>query len=600
MDIWLIAATAATGYIAKQLQNVTKGKDNVLESSSEDVKPESPPGCLLSRLVRVNKANENKFGDEKMISDGETPDASTSGENSGYYEANHSVSLFGLMPDFPEMEQGTWKTSATLAGDTQLNSLFRQRPFDRRNQRYRHLTKPLNSMDSCLMSRFHREQMTMEDYMTSPFPSPHASISRPLLVTDGTRVISKNTADSLWLGQHIILNEDKATQSCGIPGLESSVEKRVGNEKTKSRKHGQGDATMLLQIGISIGIMSSFMASQAVVSKVKQELKQTENLVHDLEDELEMKDSLIVKEIDIEKAADNSESISNIEAELEAELERLEINMNFSNIETRLSDMIEMEPDCEVEFAHGELRADRVKGKRLDETESNQDPSGNSTPESGNYAVSPRELSLRLHKVVNSRLEKRIEELETALQESQRKVEQLVMESESKKKSWSRLWETREVMTYKSDSKIPVAIEHTKTNLAEMQPMVMNLTGEALDAFNESYDELMKINDDSEDDDDGDSLLEMQESGIHQEDLSSTNKSSPWSHQKDNFKVQEQELLDLIGIEDEEEESSDFESEKEKQLIKQIVEKTKQGSPVVLNAQKMLFLMEETEHNLYH
>lgn len=99
---------------------------------------------------------------------------------------------------------------------------------------------------------------------------------------------------------------------------------------------------MLLQIGISIGIMSSFMASQAEVSKVKQELKQTENLVHDLEDELEMKDSLIVKEIDIEKAADNSESISNIEAELEAELERLEINMNSSNIETRLSDMIEV------------------------------------------------------------------------------------------------------------------------------------------------------------------------------------------------------------------------------------------------------------------
>ena len=70
------------------------------------------------------------------------------------------------------------------------------------------------------------------------------------------------------------------------------------------------------------------MASQA-----KQELKQTENVVHDLEDELEMKDSLIVKEVDTEKAAENSESISNIEAELEAELERLEINMNTSNIE---------------------------------------------------------------------------------------------------------------------------------------------------------------------------------------------------------------------------------------------------------------------------
>ncbi|ESQ31828.1 hypothetical protein EUTSA_v10003875mg [Eutrema salsugineum] len=594
MDIWLIAATAATGYIAKQLQNIRKGKDNFLESSSEEnVKPESPPRCLLSSL-----GNDNKFGDEKMISDGENrvDVPSTSGEYSGNYEDVHSDSLFGLMPEFPEIEHGNWKTSATLSGDTVLSSSFRQRRFVRRNQRYRRLTKPLSSLESCLMSRFHREQMTMEDYTTSPFPSPHASVSRPLLVTDGARVISKSTADSLWLSQQNIHSEDNAARNCGIPGFESLVERKVGNETTKSRKHGLSDATMLLQIGISIGIMSSFMASQAEVSKVKQELKQTENLVHDLEDELEMKDSLIVKELDIEKAAENSQSISNIEAELEAELERLEINMNSSNIETRLSDMIEMEPGFEVEFAQGELRADPVKGKVLDETESNQDPSGNSTPESGNYAVSPRELSLRLHNVINSRLEKRITELETALQESRRKVEQLVMESEGKKNSWSRLWETREVVTYKSDSKVPVATEHTKTNLAEIQPLVMNLTGEALDAFNDSYDELMKINADSEDDD---SPLEMQESGLHQEDFSSTNKSSPWRHHKADSKVEEQELLDFIGLEEEdEEESSDFENEMEKQLIKQIVEKTKQGSPVVLNAQKMLFLMEETEQNL--
>lgn len=563
MDLWLIAATAATGYIAKQLQNVTKGKGTSLESSSSEEtvakKQESPCRSLLSRLAK--KPNENKFGDEVP---------STSGEGSGNYEdvVHSDSSLFGLLPEFLETGHGYWKAS----GETELSSSFRQRRFVRRNQRYRRLTKPLSCMESCLMSRFHGEQTTMEDYyLTSPFPSPRGSVSRPLLVTDGDRVISKGTADSLWLSQQqqMTLNEDEAADK---------------NEKSsKSRKHGLSDTTVLLQIGISIGIMASFMASQA-----KQELKQTENVVHDLEDELEMKDSLIVKEVDTEKAAENSDSISNIEAELEAELERLEINMNTSNIE--------MEPDLEVEFAQGKLIADRVRGKRGDETESNQDPSGNSTPDSGNYAVSPRELSLRLHKVINSRLEKRITELETALQESQRKVEQLVMESESKKKnSWSRVWETREVMTtYKSDSKTTAAIEHTKTdNHAEiMQPLVMNLTGEALDAFNESYDELMNINDDSEDDDE--SPLEMQESELlHHEDFSST---SPWSHhQGDDSKAQEQELLDFIGLEEQDEEIRDFESEMEKQLIKQIVEKTKQGSPVVLNAQKMLFLMEESE-----
>ncbi|XP_013598328.1 PREDICTED: kinectin [Brassica oleracea var. oleracea] len=555
MDLWLIAATAATGYIAKQLQNVTKGKGNFLESSSSEEtvkKQESPCRSLLSRLAK--KPNENKFGDEEV--------PSTSGEGSGNYEdvVHSDSSVFGLLPEFLETGHGYWKAS----GETELSSSFRQRRFVRRNQRYRRLTKPLSCMESCLMSRFHGELMTMEDYLTSPFPSPRGSVSRPLLVTDGDRVISKGTADSLWLSQQqqLTLNEDEAAHR---------------NEKSsKSIKHGLSDAMVLLQVGVSIGLIASFMARQAEVSKVKQELKKTENVVHDVEDELEMKDSLIVKEVDTEKAAENSESISNIEAELEAELERLEINM------------VEMEQDLEVEFAQGELIADRVRGKR----ESNQDPSGNSTPESGNYAVSPRELSLRLHKVINSRLEKRITELETALQESQRKVEQLVMESESKKSSWSRVWEAREVMTNKSDS---IAIEHTKTNNnhAEMQPLVMNLTGEALDAFNESYDELMNINDDSEDDDES-PLEEMHESElIHHEDFSST---SPWSHhQGDDSKAQEQELLDFIGLEEQDEEISDFESEMEKQLIKQIVEKTKQGSPVVLNAQKMLFLMEESE-----
>ncbi|KAF3591123.1 hypothetical protein DY000_02026296 [Brassica cretica] len=556
MDLWLIAATAATGYIAKQLQNVTKGKGNFLESSSSEEtvkKQESPCRSLLSRLAK--KPNENKFGDEEV--------PSTSGEGSGNYEdgVHSDSSLFGLLPEFLETGHGYWKASC----ETELSSSLRQRRFVRRNQRYRRLTKPLSCMESCLMSRFHGELMTMEDYLTSPFPSPRGSVSRPLLVTDGDRVISKGTADSLWLSQQqqqLTLNEDEAAHR---------------NEKSsKSIKHGLSDAMVLLQVGVSIGLIASFMARQAEVSKVKQELKKTENVVHDVEDELEMKDSLIVKEVDTEKAAENSESISNIEAELEAELERLEINM------------VEMEQDLEVEFAQGELIADRVRGKR----ESNQDPSGNPTPESGNYAVSPRELSLRLHKVINSRLEKRITELETALQESQRKVEQLVMESESKKSSWSRVWEAREVMTYKSDS---IAIEHTKTNnnLAEMQPLVMNLTGEALDAFNESYDELMNINDDSEDDDES-PLEEMHESElIHHEDFSST---SPWSHHHgDDSKAQEQELLDFIGLEEQDEEISDFESEMEKQLIKQIVEKTKQGSPVVLNAQKMMFLMEESE-----
>lgn len=257
-----------------------------------------------------------------------------------------------------------------------------------------------------------------------------------------------------------------------------------------------------------------------------------------------------------------------------------------------------MEADFEVEFAQGELRDDWVGMQRFNETESNKEPSGNATPESGNYTVSPRELSLRLHKVINSRNEERIKELEMALQESQRKVEQLVMEAEEKKKPVSRFWESHdEEMKHRRDSNRPVSVAHNekKHEPAETQPVVMSLAGEALDAFSESYEELMDINDYSEDDE---LPIKMQD---QQEELSLTSKSSPWSHRDDikgssrtSEDVSFLRLQDLLGLSDKEEDG-EFESEMEKQLIKQIVEKAKQGSSAVFNAQKMLFLMEEVE-----
>ncbi|ESQ40741.1 hypothetical protein EUTSA_v10013089mg [Eutrema salsugineum] len=577
MDLWLIAATAATGYITKHLQNVSRGKRNFPESSSEDltnVKPESPR-CSASKLERAKKRNEENIGDCLNV---------------GNLYVSECGNVYGV--------------EAASGNEEICSDSFGNRAFLRRKQRYTSLIKPFSMEKNSVMSRSHREKIFME--MRSPFPSPCGSLSRPLVVTDGTKVISKNSGDCIC----------QRVPNCGIPQLrklESSglyAKRRVGNASRRSDSGiGSNDAALLLCVGISIGIMSSFVANQTEVNNAKAELKQTENLVKGLEDELKANDSLTVK-VDLhngekqcdEKAAEKSESISKIEAELEAELERLEMNMKSSNIETRLSDVFELEPDFEVEFAQGELRDDRVERQHND-TESNQELSGNATPESGNYTVSPRELSLRLHGVINSRYEKRIKELEVALQESQRKLEQLVMESEDNKKPSSRIWKSHEVMNHKRDSNRPVTVAHIakKHHPAEIQPLVMNLAGEALDAFNDSYEELMDINDYSEEDD---LPYEMQETE-RQEELSFTSKSSPWSHKdyiKGSSRTSEDvnffRLQDLLGLsDDEEEEDREFEFEMEQQLIKQIVEKTKQGSSAVFNAQKMLYLMEEIEKN---
>ena len=144
---------------------------------------------------------------------------------------------------------------------------------------------------------------------------------------------------------------------------------------------------VLFCLGISIGMIFSQISNKREVDEMKELLERTENLVQDLQEELEMKDSLTVKELANEdyesqythdhafgseanedyesqdahehachngpsnrfssepcdqKAEENSELMSKIEAELEAELERLELSMNSSCLERKLSNLVEV------------------------------------------------------------------------------------------------------------------------------------------------------------------------------------------------------------------------------------------------------------------
>lgn len=136
---------------------------------------------------------------------------------------------------------------------------------------------------------------------------------------------------------------------------------------------GSSQRALLFGIGVSIGILSSFLTNKHKVDKLNELLKQSENLVQDLQEELEMKDSLTVKELVVEdyesqdtqndsfnsgplhafspeEKRDNchkeyydqkktdAESFSKIEAELAAELEMLELNMSSR----KLSNMVEV------------------------------------------------------------------------------------------------------------------------------------------------------------------------------------------------------------------------------------------------------------------
>jgi len=134
------------------------------------------------------------------------------------------------------------------------------------------------------------------------------------------------------------------------------------------------------------------MANKREIDKLRELLKQNENLVQDLQEELEMKDSMTVKELQNEnygsldtldhssydkelnefspekhvdnspridskesyhqKVEQSSESMSKIEAELEAELERLGLDMNASSLEGKLSELVEVRIMFIFSFPH--------------------------------------------------------------------------------------------------------------------------------------------------------------------------------------------------------------------------------------------------------
>lgn len=190
---------------------------------------------------------------------------------------------------------------------------------------------------------------------------------------------------------------------------------------------------------------------------------------------------------------------------------------------------MQINPDFEQGISQGELKADMLDRQ----ADTNEDESGSTgTTHSANYAVSPRELSLRLHEVLQSQLEERIRELEAEIENKQ------IQNHES----WKDLSSSDAGDGYLVD-----------------EPVVLNLSGEALDAYNEACNEFAKFDDTDEEG--------VERTPIYRrEDDGSRNGGGTSGDDKD---------FD--------------EDEMEKLLIKHIVEKARQGSPAVLNAQRVLF-----------
>ncbi|KAG9151584.1 hypothetical protein Leryth_021900 [Lithospermum erythrorhizon] len=488
------------------------------------------------------------------------------------------------------------------------------------------------------MAQLYKEHAHTDDYVLDSVYSPRTPTNSPFV---RSRIISRTEGDFLAFPVKIVEKQtaknftySKEKPICGIPHLPrigdlnllkrsprqtecSSNQSTTTNGKHQNLK-GQPHGVLLFCLGISAGILSSFLANQREVDKLNQLLKQKNNLVEDLQDELEMKDSLTVKELAVEddesqdthhdslyngcshspeaklniqmesdqgKYHDDEtevKSLSKIEAELEAELERLELSMITRSLEGKLSNLVELEPDFLPDVAVGELKADLFSRQTGDQAYPDQDEGDDSITHPADYAVSPTELSLRLHEVIESRLEARVKELEAALQNSQRRFQ---FAKYDRIESWRKFPSSDDISS--SDPASPV---HENEPPCASHPVVINLPDEAQET-NEANDLFSMLNDSE---DDKTHVITNSSHGTSSRPCELSPCQAPkegWVEGNIDPCVDEEAYNTMsFDLSSSTESDGDSEDEIEKLLIQHIVERArKQGSSVILDAQKALF-----------
>ncbi|KAG6498268.1 hypothetical protein ZIOFF_046180 [Zingiber officinale] len=502
---------------------------------------------------------------------------------------------------------------------------------------HRKSTRPLSSLENCLIPHLYDENFEFEEFAFSSFPSSTLSSTRPLVVTDGNNVISKSSYGPADINLHSGADNTNMKSLFGVSPLpEFRTPKRKSRQTLPHKLDPSNtrrpqrlahhkvyenillinkqylfpdsvDVLHVFSVGVSLGIISTILSNKKEIENLNGMLKTSEDLVHDLQEELEMKDIVTVKELAHEAGGSQKPSIvkdennhkclpvevlrSEIEAELEIELEKLELSINSSSLDGKMSALGELDPDLIADFTDGELKAEKLSG-RISEDQamnaSNSDSSSENPTHSANYSVSPQELSLRLHKVIQFRLEERIEQLERTLKQTQKQLQLLESDHHLSQRAFS-----SSDMGSSSNLDSPTG---TAGNIALVQPFCLNLTGEALDAYDEVYEEFVRASNMEENrpmttysKDQCEHYLHSSYENLVQE------MHEPKSPRRESIGIQKlknKETFDGDEIDDEYD-NDDDEDDEMNTLIKQILEKTRQGSPTAQHVQRMLSSMDD-------
>ncbi|WOK99674.1 hypothetical protein Cni_G08386 [Canna indica] len=523
---------------------------------------------------------------------------------------------------------------------------------------HQHSVKPLSVMEDCLVPHLYNRNFEIEEFVYSPSHSSFKPGWSPFFATDGSNIISKSCGGYTSMLSETAMQKGNMKNVIGLSPLPELRTPKQRSWETPHKKldsfnsrrsckfslHKDSlDGMHVFSIGVILGLICTMLSNRNEIDKLNDMLKTSENLVQDLQEELEINESLTVKELvnedyghqkpsDIVTEAEsikasrnqvsasyfpteqkdefnllhlnqvsasyfpgeqndefnllcwhNEDSRSKIESELEIELERLELDINASNLNGRMSALSELDPDLIADVVHGDLKIDIHPGrvsKDHDEIADDSKKSSTNRHHNVNYAVSPQELSMRLHEVIQQRLEDRIRELERELKHAQKQLQLVESQHLLSQRAFS--------SECSSNQDSPTAIvEHT----ALPQPLCLNLAGDALDAFSEAYEEFMRVANIEE---------RLPSTTSPSKELQygsgSSDRSLIWGMedskccgrglmQEQNFKSMVLDYAEDIHATN----GDDYTDDETNRLIEQILERTRQGSAIVLHAQRMLF-----------
>lgn len=237
MDLWVVAAAAGAGYLAKYWNRNLKNGDGFHHLSSEDSYFENPesPSCPISFRKQAQRGELGKdVSLDRRASDGKFSDANSldsllTGEvasNRGFncekirqfrnHNNNDLLSISNLaVPLSPyddnlkDVEDGSEQNTDTFTFGNHglflpdfspkavpIHNSFGHKTFLKTKHLSGQICRPLNSIESCFMAQLYEEHAKMEEYVFSPL-SPLSTTTRSFHVSNGSRIINRENDTSI-------------------------------------------------------------------------------------------------------------------------------------------------------------------------------------------------------------------------------------------------------------------------------------------------------------------------------------------------------------------------------------------------------------------